>query len=155
MMYANAGVSLVLSGLLLCKSMRRKAKGMRECFKMPSDVPTLSIDECAQDVIAECERVARKMRSSADCILILQDLQTFDYIWRNSLDSKTANGEYCGDVYVHDFRTRGIYTTCGVSFSLGHTERFVVLDSARGGADDLFAAVAGLKAPISGHIVID
>jgi|Transcript_27850 ABC-type multidrug transport system ATPase subunit len=66
-----------------------------------------------------------------------------------------AHGSYVGSIYFHDNYTRGKYTTKGVSFSLEHTERFVILDACKNGAEDLFAAIAGQKVPLCGNMVIN
>jgi ABC-type sugar transport system ATPase subunit len=87
--------------------------------------------------------------------LIVEDLQTFDYYNNKVMYEKAQFGQYVGPVYFHDKFTRGVYTTKGVTFSLGKTERFVVLDASRAGPADLFACIAGQKTPLCGHIAIN
>ena len=155
------GLSLLLSLFVIWRATLRVGGGQIEgcCVKprVPPILPASEFDD--PDVVEEANRVEEHLKqpdpNNCGQMLIIENLQTFDYYHRFTMYESAEPGQKVGQVYFHDDYSRGVYTTGGVSFSVGRNERFVVLDASRAGPADLLNCIAGQKNPINGHVCIN
>ena len=70
--------SLVLSTFCLQRSMRSR-RSITQCCIKPTQVPELAIKETDEAVVSECLKVEQDLKQPKDCVLVVENLQTFDY----------------------------------------------------------------------------
>ena len=128
----------------------------RQCCRKPIPPPSMISSEMeSKTVVVERHKVTDLKRQPKDCILVVDDIQTFDFFPPRECNKKVEPGTTIGPVYFHDRVTRGIYTTKGVSFSMGYNERLAILNSAQSGSEDLFLTIVGQKQYLAGSFIID
>lgn len=139
---------------------RKRGFAIADVFKRPSKVPPMIIEEAffskEKAVLDEIEH-AKNASNQLESVVIIDSVQTFEYLHKSEFDFKTepVYGQFQDSVYFHNSYTRGRYTTQGVSLTVNHSERFVILSSKKSACNDLFLTLVGQMKPISGKFSID